>query len=87
MGDNNIFKSLVDCLVRNSTKQIDKKKDNTEKQQFLLQKIEEEELLLQTIFAILMNYTQIMKDADATKISLMNYFVDSSLQGYVYFCD
>lgn len=43
----NVFKNLLDSLEGNIGKQLDKRRDNLQKQEFLFQKLEEEEQLLQ----------------------------------------
>ena len=48
--EKNILKLLVENLRNNLGRHLDKKRDNNEKQEFLLQKLEEEELILQCTF-------------------------------------
>lgn len=80
----NILKVLIDNLQQNIGKHPEKKRDNKEKQEFLLQKVEEEELLLQSIFCLLSEYHKDIKDVIALKIRLLQYFIDNTFVGYFY---
>lgn len=87
MVTKDILKTIVECLKGNVERQPDKRRDNTEKQQFLYQIMEEEELLIQCILSILISFNQDIKDCEGAKFELFEYFMKSNFQGYFYYRD
>ena len=87
MVDQDLLTTIVSCLKLNSGKLPDKRRDNTEKQEFLFQKMEEEELLLQCVLSILVSLNQDIKNCDKAKYELFVYFTESYFQGYCYYRD
>lgn len=80
----NILKVLIDNLQQNIGKHPEKKKDNKEKQEFLLQKVEEEEILLQSVFCLLSEYHKDIRDVITLKMKLLQYFIENTFVGYFY---
>ena len=64
-------------------KALEKKKDSIERQDFILQKLEEEELILMCIFCIVLEYSQDLKPDQfaSAKVTLLKYFTDNSFCG------
>lgn len=87
LKEKNILKTLISCLKINAGQFPNSKFDNKEKQYFLLQKLEEEELLLQCIICLIAKAEEYGKDVSVEKVDLFGYFTDSCFQGYFFFRD
>lgn len=85
LKDTNTLKTLVGCLNANVASQTDQRRDNTQKLENLNQRLEEEELILQSILCFILSDEE--KDLGAEKVALFTYFTDSYFQGYAFHKD